>query len=55
MVVALVSAGVGVVLLVLVLVAVLPRALRFSRAAAELRGRLERGRAALPAVRRRRT
>ncbi|MBW0117309.1 hypothetical protein [Pseudonocardia abyssalis] len=52
MVLALVIAGIGVLLLVGVLVAVLPRLRRLSAAAADLRGGLDRGRAALPAVRR---
>lgn len=54
MVPAYVIAGIGVLLLVAVVLAVLPRARRLARAAADLRGSLERGRSALP-VRRRRT
>lgn len=48
-----VIAGIGVVLLTGVVLAVLPRARRLSRAAADLRGGLDRGRSALPALRRR--
>ncbi|MHA6782775.1 hypothetical protein ACVGOW_17530 [Pseudonocardia saturnea] len=53
MVLAYVIAGIGVLLLVVVVLTVLPRARRLSRAAAELRGGLERGRSALPVLRRR--
>lgn len=53
MVPSLVIAGIGVLLLVVVLVAVLPRLTRLSRAIAELRDALARGRATLPAVQRR--
>jgi hypothetical protein len=54
MVVAYVTAGVGIVLLVAVLLLVLPRLRRFSRAAAEMRTGLAEGAAALPALRSRR-
>lgn len=50
MVVAWVVAGIGLVLLVAVLLAVLPRVRRFSRAADELSSGIARGRAALPVV-----
>ncbi|MBW0090713.1 hypothetical protein I4I73_12570 [Pseudonocardia sp. KRD-184] len=50
MVLAWVVAGIGLVLLVAVLLAVLPRVRRFSRAADELGTGIARGRAALPAV-----
>lgn len=53
MVLAYVIAGIGVLLLAGLVLAVLPRARRLSRASAELRGGLERGRAALPVLRRR--
>ena len=53
MVLAYVIAGIGVLLLMVVVLTVLPRARRLSRAAAELRAALERGRAALPVLRRR--
>ncbi|GAA3233918.1 hypothetical protein GCM10017691_29950 [Pseudonocardia petroleophila] len=52
MVLALVVVGIGVLLLIGVVVAVLPRVQRLSRAASDLRGGLERGRSALPVVRR---
>jgi hypothetical protein len=51
-VLAYVIAGIGLLLLVGVVLAVLPRARRLSRAAADLRQGLERGRSALPALRR---
>ncbi|QJY48643.1 hypothetical protein [Pseudonocardia broussonetiae] len=50
MVVAWVVAGIGLVLLAAVLLAVLPRVRRFSRAVDELSTGIARGRAALPAV-----
>lgn len=53
MVLAYVIAGIGVLLLAGVALTVFPRLRRLSRAAAELRGGLDRGRAALPALRRR--
>lgn len=53
MAVAWVVAGIGLVLLVAVLLAVLPRVRRFSRAADELSTGIARGRAALPVVGRR--
>ncbi len=53
MVLAYVIAGIGVLLLAGVVLTVLPRVRRMSRATAELRGGLERGRAALPVLRRR--
>lgn len=53
MVLALVIVGIGALLLIGVVLAVLPRIRRLSAAAAGLRGGLDRGRSALPAVRRR--
>jgi len=52
MVLPLLIAGIGALVLVVVLVAVMPRLTRLSHAVTELRGGLVRGRAALPAVRR---
>ncbi len=51
MIVSYVTAGIGVLVLVVVLLTVRPRLRRLTRAADDLRAGLDRGRRALPAVR----